>query len=187
MTVTIFRAGAAGGASAGITPVSGSPSTPSGVASVDFTSISGGNDLVATWTGVSCATASRALMVKPSIAGVFGGTDILKAASFNAAPGATPTAHITFTGAQSALSQAAANTCSGTLIIRNYASTSAHKDYIIYGKALTGASEVFYCYSGVFYNTSAIDGLRFFWSTGGAEAEQASNFDAGTINVGTRV
>lgn len=179
-----FQASAAG---AGITAVSGSPSTPSGVPNVDFTSISGGNDLIATWSGISSGTNTRQLLIKPSIAGVFGGTDILIQASFNV-NAATPTQLVSFTGAVSNLAQAAATTCSGTLTIYNYASSTHYKAFKIEGKALTGASERAYVYFGTFYNASAIDGLRFYWANGSNETEQAAtNFDAGTINVGTRV
>lgn len=183
--ITIQSIDSGSSSAAGITAHASSPASPSATPTQDFTSISGGNHIIATWSGISSNVATRQLLIKPSIAGVFGGTDILIQVAVNT-NAATPTQVVSFTGAVNNLTQAAANTCSGTLTIYNYASTTHYKAFKIEGKAITGGSERAYIYEGTFYSASAIDGLRFYWGNGTTEAEQgATNFDAGTINVGT--
>lgn len=191
MSVQIHRAGAASASvTAGLTQIA--TSTPGAVTSVDFASIPATyNDLVLVWSGVSCATATRGFTVKPSIATVFGGSNVYKyisAKNGTLDASAVKAGEISFgwTGAN-AMSQAAADTCQGTLIIRNYASTTVYKEFTFIQRAALGGTAADYYVSGLFLSTSAIDGLRMYWTTTANDAESAVNFDAGTFTLYGRI
>lgn len=172
---------------AGLTQIS--TSTPGAVTLVDFTSIPATyNDLVLQWSGVSCATASRKFMVKPGIAGVFGGTNVHKDILIVAAS-SQELAGISFmSSASNTPLQAAASTNEGTLIIYNYASTAVFKRFELYQRYDVGGSPAIMTVRGWFTSLSAIDSLRMYWSaTGSSEAESAVNFDAGTLTLYGRI
>lgn len=173
----------AAAASAGLTQIA--TSTPSSVASVDFSSIPATyNDLVLHWSGVSCATTNRQFLVKPSIGGTFGGTNIYKKI-INATTVTAEEAQIAFL--HSGINQLSANTAQGVLIIHDYASTTTYKRFTAYTVKDVGGTPVYTLVEGVFMSTSAIDGLRMYWGSGSSEAEQASNFDAGTVTLFGRI
>lgn len=182
----------AAGVTAGITALSGSPSTPS-TASVTFSSISGGNDLVISFSGISASVGSRCLAIKPAIGGVTGGTNVKGIYMVNTAP-STPTVTV-YSGKISVIPAgntdfdlaAASDTISGTVTIFNYASTTSFK-YFEGSITGTSASTDVGNFCGHITTTSAIDGVLFEWTNTTTEAGQAAtNFDAGTINIGTRV
>lgn len=158
-------------------------STPGAVTSVDFGSVAGTyNDLVLHWSGVSCATVTRKFMVKPSIAGVFGGANVYKKTVSGTTVG-TANAEISFMNAGGSETQAAASTNEGVLVIENYASAVAFKQFTMLQRYDIGTGNVILWAEGYFGSTSAIDGLRMYWSSNAVETESAVNFDAGTFTL----
>lgn len=174
----------AGGA--GLTHATNSPFTATSGANVTFTP-SGGNDIVVQFTGVSATVANRCLAIKPSIGGVFGGTNVSMTTINGTNTVSSVTGVISLSPAGTSLIDLpnATDTVSGELTIYNYSSTTGWKAFDGWTQVSNG-DRVWY--RGTFQSSSAIDGIRAEWTSNASEAAQAAtSFDAGTINVTTRV
>lgn len=173
----------AGGA--GLTHATNSPFTATSGANVTFTP-SGGNHLVIYWSGVSSNTAARCLAMKPLYGGSTSATINSAATNNGGATTARNTQISVLPAGNGDFDLAAADTCSGTIIIRNYSLAGVKIFEGYWQKDALGTDADRQYIRGSITNLAAITSLISEWTSSASEAAQgATTYDAGTIVCGT--
>ena len=152
-----------------------STSTPTGVATVDFTSIPQTySALIVSFSGISCDTTTRAFKITSNAGAGLGSETHL----FHQIEGTTVSSGIAQTNMVNTGNQTNSQVAYGAMVITGYQSGSVTKYDGYFSLADGNAPNSFQGVIGAAAspNTGALVGLRFYWSGSG-------DFDAGTINL----
>ena len=151
-------------------------STPTGVATVEFNNIPQTyRGLILTWTGISCATNTRALQVQADTNATFSVSGI----NVNAHQiRGTTVSDVSSTELFTATTQTSAQTSDGVIVIHGYQNGAGA---FYNGWSNDGNGTGYQTFNGTFVSTktiitSAIQSLKLLWNGSG-------NFDAGTIKL----